>query len=273
MAFEGIVYPELVVLDLAQIAVTNFRVNPQVLEWTLAARPPADRDSLLTAIQKLRPGKVRHGVSLDQEEDWQVNVMLASTDSQPRTIGDDIGEQEEVEQFATTLIASIDDQPMIPLALAAFDPSLVPPRGRLRLDKELATYWVEGTEVFLSNRGVQGTRAEFHLDGTPVIFHVLEQQIGWNELVQVRVDVLSSLAGLNMALATTIKAALVLSRQAFEDRGLTLKNITESEITPRPGQWPVYLLNRTLMVQVIREFALPERVPILTDVAVEVTDP
>ena len=272
MAFEGIVYPELVVRDLAEIAVNNFRTNPQVVEWALAARPPDERDSIMTAIAR-RPGKVRHGLTLEQEEDWQVTVMMANADVNIHTLGEDIGLPEEVEQYATTLTDEITDQPNVLLPLALFDPMLAPPRGRLRINTELATYRVEGSEVWLTNRGVQRTIADYHSPGTPVSFHVLEQQIGWNELVVVRCDVLSSLAGLNMALATTIKAALLLSRQAFEDRGLTLKQITESEITPRPSQWPAYLLNRSLMVQLIREFALPERFPILTDVQVEVHDP
>jgi hypothetical protein len=276
MAFEGLVHPELVVRDLADIAVTNFTTNPQVVEWVMQNRPQDERDSILTAVQK-RPVKVRHGLGLDQEEDAQVTVMLASEVIRPQTIGNIIGGVEEVELLSTTLTASIagDYLGALPLPAGAMLSFLPPGGGRVRLDTELATYSLDPAQTVatLVRRGVQQTAAAFHPIGTPVFFHVGEQLIGWDDIVEVRCDVLSTNAGLNMALATCIRSALLISRAAFEDRGLTLETITESEITPRPNQWPAYFLNRTLMVRVQRQFALPERLPFLTDVQVEVLDP
>jgi hypothetical protein len=264
--FPGIALPELIARDVAEDAVQRLLTTAEVLDFVMTSRPQAERDEMRTAIG-IRPGKVRLGWSLEPEEDWQVTVFLANAAPNPRerTLGDVVGVVEEDELHAATLADTIDDSAGVTLALLGTLPAGLPPRGRVRIGNELAIYAISGSTVTLPHRGVQQTLAAAHEAGEIVFFHSLSQRTGWGEECTIRIDVLSSNAYLNLVLATTIKSALLLAAADFNAAGLTLRGISESDLTPRPTAWPAHLFNRTLTLSVQREFALPEEMPIITD--------
>lgn len=273
MSFEGIPYPEIVLRDVADTAMRNLYANPAVLDLMIAALPQRDQDSLRTAIKR-RPIQTRIGYGLESLEDAQITVLTAGTMEMGRTLGDVVGETEEVPTFSTTLTADISPTAPLVLSLAAPAPGTLPLTGRLRLGgEEVAIYTRSGGALTLTARGVQHTDATWHYSGEAVVVHDLAVRVGWGESCDLRLDVLSSNPLLNMILAGTIKAALLLSAATFNDAGLTLRSIRETDLAPRPQAWPAELLNRTLLVSVQRDFALPEAFAALTRVDLEVQHP
>lgn len=268
--FAGIALPELVVRDIAETAVTALLTDPTTLDYIMASRPQPERDAMRTALQH-RPGKARIGYSLEGEEDWQVTVLMMGTSSgRFRTLGDVIALDEEP-LAESALASSINANAEIPLPVVGGTPAGIPPRGRVRIGGELAIYRLEsGAAVILESRGILGTAATGWPTDTLVSFHELVTVVGWGETCRLRVDVLSSNSYLNIILAATVKAALVLNAAAFNAGGLTLQDIDESDLTPRPAAWPSHLFNRTLQVTVARDFGLPETLPILTKIDTEI---
>jgi hypothetical protein len=272
MSFPGIVLPEEVTRNIAQSVIDKLDASDlTIVEWVVGQLSPAEQDSLRTAFRN-RPGKARLGYALEQAEDWQITVCLSSTSSAGyRTIGDLVGPLEEDTLATATLTADIaaDRDVLLPL-------DVVPPTdvagdgGRVRLEAEVAVWRRDPDGVRLPYRGLQGTAAAAHPLGTSVRFHTLSQRMGWGETVQVRCDVLSTDAWFNMILGTMVKAALLTNAAAFENSGVTLHDISESELTPRPEMWPVPMMHRTLLVTLQRDFAVPEAMRVILDITTDV---
>lgn len=269
MSFEGIPFPEVVLRDIADNAVRNLSSNQAVLDLIVGALPQRDKDSLRTALKK-RPVQARIGYGLENPEDAQVTILLGNTSPTARTLGDVVGATEEVTTSIVTLPADISNAKGASFVAVETIASTTPLTGRVRLGDEVAMYSRVGQTVTLTARGVQHTEASFHYDGETAVFHDLSNRIGWGETCDLRVDALSSNPILNMVLAGTVKAALLLSAKTFNDAGLTLQSVRETDLAPRPQTWPAELLNRTLLVTVQRDFALPEAFDVLTRVDLQV---
>jgi hypothetical protein len=269
--FAGLALPELVLRDIAAQAVAGLVNDPLTLDYVMAARPAEERDSLRTALLH-RPGKARLGYALEELEDWQVTVFMTGTQSgRYRTLGDVVDMRED-ELVVGVLASDITNVEGIVLPLVGGLPATpIPARGRVRIGgTELSVYHVASGQVWLDARGLQGTTASAWPVDTLCSFHELTEVVGWGETCRLRVDVLSSNAYLNLILAATIKAAMILSADAFNAQGLTLQDVDESDLTPRPALWPAHLFNRTLMVTVQRNFGLPDTLPIITRIDTEV---
>jgi hypothetical protein len=272
MAFEGIPLPDHVVRDIAQNFIDKLDATDlTIIEWVVGTLPEDVKESFRTAFRK-RPGKARLGYGWDQTEDWQITVIVPTTQAVARTLGD-VGGPTDVETvYADGLTADITEHRNIVLPLSGpLPPPLV--GGIVALDDEWAICVTVGADLVLLYRGVRGTVAVPHAAGTTARFLEFTSRVGWGEFATVRADVLSSNAVFNGVLATAIKAALLANNLAFENAGVTLRGITESDLTPRPEVWPAYLLHRSLMIECQRDFMIPETIAVLLDVTTDITDP
>jgi len=257
------------VRDLIETAIASVLADPTLVDYVVGQRPQAERDSFKTALTK-RPGKVRLGYGLETEEDWQVTVMMQGTRSTPRTVGDIVGDTEEDVISTALLTDDITEAAGVTLSLDSI-PAELPAKGRLRIDNELAIYAYDGQDVTLPYRGLVGTTAAAHSIDDTVEFHTVSEFIGWQEDVTVRVDVLSSNTYLNAVLGALVKATLIASQESFEIAGMTLADVQESELTPRPASWPSTLFNYQLQVTVRRWVAVPSELGVITDFDVTLT--
>lgn len=271
MSFPGIALPEEVTRTIAQSVIDKLDASDlTIVEWVVGQLSPAEQDSLRTAFRN-RPGKARLGYALEATEDWSITVCLSSTSSaQYRTIGDLVGPLEEDTLFQATLTAPISADKGILLPLDALPTPDVGDGGRVRLEDEIAVWRRDPDGVRLPYRGLQGTAAASHPIGAVLTFHALSERMGWGETVQVRCDVLSTDAWFNMILGTMVKAALLTNAATFENMGVTLHDISESELTPRPDMWPAPMVHRTLIVTLQRDFAVPEALRVILDIETDV---
>lgn len=272
MSFPGIVLPEEVTRNIAQSVIDKLDASDlTIVEWVVGQLSPAEQDSLRGAFRN-RPGKARLGYALESTEDWSLTVCLSSTSSSGyRTIGDAVGPLEEDVLATAVLTADIpaDRDVLLPL-------DVVPPTdvagdgGRMRLEAEVAVWRRDPDGVRLPYRGLQGTAAAAHPLGAIAKFHALSQRMGWGETVQIRCDVLSTNPWFNMILGTMVKAGLLTNAVAFENAGVTLHDISESELSPRPELWPATMMHRTLFVTLQRDFAVPESLRVILDIQTDV---
>jgi len=270
MPFPGIPLPEEVVRNIAQSVIDKLDTNDfTIVEWAIGQLSPAERSSMRTAFHN-RPGKARLGWHLEDAEDWQVTVVLGGTTSPYRSIGDAVGPTEEEVLYEDVLPAAITAERGVFVAVTP------PPEidddigGVLRLVDEVAVWQRAAGGVTLTYRGVQATVAVAHPTGTRVAFFRLSERLGWGEMVQVRCDIHSTDAWFNLVLATTVKAALLASHAAFEQAGCTLHDLTETDVAPRPDFWPAPMMHRTLVVQVQRDFTVPEDIRVILDIQTDV---
>jgi len=270
VAFPGIPLPEEVVRNIAQNVIDKLdATDMEIVDYAIGQLSDGERSSLRTAFRN-RPGKARLGYALEAAEDWQITVVLGATTAPYRSIGNVVGPEEEDEVFRGTLTASVSNERGALLPLASLPPAEIGDGGRVRLDEEVAVWGRAADGVRLPYRGVQGTVAAVHPAGSSASFHTLSERIGWGELVQVRCDILSSDAWFNMILATMTKAGILANHAEFERAGCTLTELTETDLAPRPELWPADLLHRTIMVQVQRDFTVPEDLRVILDIQTEV---
>jgi len=271
MSFPGIALPEEVTRTIAQSVVDKLDASDlTIVEWVVGQLSPGEQNSLRTAFRN-RPGKVRLGYALESTEDWAVTVCLSNTSSaQYRTIGDLVGPLDEDVLFTGTLTANMSADKGVLLPLDALPPPEVGDGGRVRLDDEVAVWRRDPDGVRLPYRGLQGTAAAPHSLGAFASFHTLSERMGWGETVQVRCDVLSTNPWFNMILGTLVKAALLTNAATYENLGVTLHDISESELTPRPEMWPAPMFHRTLLVTLQRDFAVPEALRVILDIQTDV---
>ena len=273
MAYAGIPMPELLIQEIAESVVEDLGQDAMLVDLVMANASAADRDSVKTALQHVRPGKVRLGYPLEEPADWQVSIVLHGTTQPSRvTIGQTVGAIDKDELAVASLNAGLTDAVDVTLPLAAVPPGL-PAIGLVHLgDDEVAIYVLgPGPSVVLKQRGVLGTLADVHGPGTDAVFFQAQTRAGWEETMPIRLDVMSTNSVLNIALATIIKAALVQRQSLFEAAGLTLETVLEAE--PKPGELvPWLVLTRSLILRVTRWFTVPEVLPTAaTDVAMDPT--
>jgi hypothetical protein len=266
--YDGLSMPDLAVYDVVRAAIDALVVpGNSTVDLMLARRPDAEREMIVTALQT-RPGEVRVGIPLENLHDWSVIVSMAGNTPKRHTVGDELSGIDELPVATTTLAAAItaDEELDLPLVRVPMEVA-VGSRGRLRIEDELAIYEkLNNGTVRLHGRGVQGTVAAAHATGTTVVFHVLSRVVGWVEGAQVRVDVLASNSLFAVNLARLLKAFLVAQQDTFDQQGLVLHEIAETDLAPRPAAWPAHLYTRTLTASLTAVLEVPVETPVVTGV-------
>ena len=100
--FSGLAFPELLVRDVIASSLAQLLGNDALLDAILATRPPAEVDSIRTALA-VRPGgdAVRLGFPLESVEDWQVTVAGSA---EPVGVLGDVAGQLEPETVAVVTL-------------------------------------------------------------------------------------------------------------------------------------------------------------------------
>ena len=279
--YDGLAFPEFVVRQVIDDSIKLLLADSTLLGQIVAGLPTQDQESFLTALHFRSPGdqapRVRIGFGLENLEDWTVAVWLTGTSAGPRTIGDVTSDPVPRVVLQDTLSAAIGavDLPggeTLPLTGGVPALNAVDERGRLAIgDAEVATYHItRGPDTIkLIRRGVLGLDgaepAQAWPSGTAVEFVRLSQRFGNSETAQIRADVVSSNTAFTIVLGRIIKAFLLRERPAFEALGLTLHQVEESDMAPRPAAWPATLYSRSLTLTVRQEVSLPVTMPVVTD--------
>lgn len=256
----GLVIPELIIRDAIEEGVQFFLADTRVLDGMLEDLSAEQIASFRTALE-IRPGKIRFGWPAEPVEDWSIAVLVAHTTPR-QTLGQAVSDLEEGAATATgTLADPVSAEPNAALVLTAVAP-IVPVRGVCRLGQEYATYALASGVVTLVDRGIKGTPALSHDAGTSVVFPEFLQSVGYPEFLHLRVDVMGTIPEFVIVLARMLKAYLTARAELFDQRGITLQQIVETDLAPRPAELGL-LFVRTLQLDCWATMAVAELSPVV----------
>lgn len=268
--FEGLVFPTLVVRDLVEEIVAAMLADDAIIDLMLASRPQEDIDSMRTAL-KDRPVKVVLGYPLEAPEDATISVVLADDGEVHPTVGD-LTASEKVATLQATLAQSIGAEEGAELVLVGGIPAGLPSSGGVVLGTEVAVYAIDGDPAVMTLpvRGMQATVAIPHNADDLVVLQSLYIRRGWSEVHTIRLDVFSSSAWFVDVFGRMLKAYLIFSSGVFENEGMTLKaQVRSSGLAPRPVMFPAHIHSQTLTLQLQTEVSLPETLPVITGIAID----
>lgn len=287
MPDEGVAIPELIVLDVVQAAVdqltkatadTATAGDQALLAFLIAGRPTAEQNMFYTALKNRGPGAVRLALGSEPIEDWQVTVMLQHVPKIRGTLGDVVGNVREEPLAVRQLAADLGAGDTGPLSLSGGAlPVGMPSRGRCRLgpddpESERAIYHVDGAGVVtLPYRGVVDTVPQPLVAGADITFHTLTQLIGYFRRAVIRVDIIASNPLFVVLLGTALAMFILARRDAFEFQGMTLEDIDETDMAPRPPLWPMAFAARTITLTFDFNVGVPEDLGVVTDTGASLT--